>query len=184
MQRRLCIGFSMLQIYDGVILFIIIINGFSSLLPWASWRSTDQYYPAFITKHSTLLPVMMTENSSWSSREFFTIITLSWRKISIVTHSTSSWHNSLAIPCNDDGALSNVILSRLSNHYSYLVFTLSRWQSNQHCYIFMITSYSYFVLPTNFQILLPDKSHWKHHSKLYSIVAHSYDTLTQTANET
>ncbi len=87
----------------------------------ASWRINDQYYPAFITKHSTLLPVMMTENSSWSSCESLTLIGLSWwRKIIINTYSTLSRQTSSALSCNDNGALSNVILST--------------WQSSHQCY--------------------------------------------------
>ncbi len=172
-------SFSVLQIYDGVLLFIIVMNGFSSLLPWASWWSTDQYYPAFIAKHSTLLPVMMAENSSWSSCESLIIITLSWwRKIIIVTYSTLSRQTSLAINCNDDGALSHVILSRLRNHYPYLVFTLSRWQSSHHRYIFMMINNFYFVLPTSLSKLFLDKSHLKQHLKI--IQSHIHRTHTHT----
>jgi hypothetical protein len=156
-------SFSVLQIYDVILLFIIIIiiiNGFSSLLPLASWRSTDQCYTAFITEHSTLLPVMM--NSSWSSCESLTIISLSWwRKIIIVTYSTLSRQTSSAFPCHDYGDLSNVILSTWrSSHQCYFrqdelsfipychdeslkVFTFSRWQSSHHYYIFMVK-----VIPT------------------------------------
>ncbi len=141
-------SFSMLQIYEGVLLFIIIVNGFASVLPCLHYWAD----------HSTMLSVMMTENLSWSSWESLTIITLPWwQKIIIVTYSISLWQTSSALSCNDNGVLINVILVKVKqssflpycHDESLKVFTLSRWQNSHHCYIFMMMNYSYFVLPTD-----------------------------------
>jgi hypothetical protein len=75
------------------------------------------------------------------------------------------------VSCSTDVGLINVILVNGGQQSSFIpychddsikVFTSSRWQSIHHCYIFMEISYSYFVLPSNLSIILPDKSHSKH----------------------
>ncbi len=158
------------------------------IVTWASWWSTDQCYPAFIAKHSTLLPVMITVNSSWSSCESWipspqslsrdgerSIVLLTVSRhgrphqrylVMMTEHSAMLSCQRSSYPCySREGVVKSSFIPYCHDE-SLKVFTLSRWQSSHHWYIFMIINYYFFVLPINLSILLIAKSHSKHPVKI------------------